>query len=72
MLTTRKLMTGEFAVDWNGIDTGYRILNGSRGLLGRDTPNMYGFVKPDGTHKWIGTLAACKKLLAYSFQKRAA
>jgi hypothetical protein len=71
-LTTTKEATGEFAVLWNDELTGYSIINGSRGLSGRNTPNVYGIVKPDGSHRWIGTLQACKKILAHTFQKRAA
>lgn len=69
-LSTIRTAPGEFKVLWNGADTGYTIVNGSRGLSDRDTPNMYGFVKPDGSHKWIGTLQSCKKILAYSFTKK--
>ena len=52
---------GEFSVTWRGEPTGYRIINGSLGLSGRNTQNMYGIVKPNGEHKWIGSLAGCKK-----------
>ena len=45
MLTTTKITTGEFTVQWNGQPSGYRIVNGSLGLSGRDTLNMYGVVR---------------------------
>lgn len=63
MITTRKVATGTFDVLRNGQDTGYQIVNGNLGKTGHD-PNVYGIVTPTGGIRWIGTLAACKKLLA--------
>lgn len=71
MLTTQKVATGEFKVIWNGADTGRRIVNGSAGLSGRDTQNVYGIVVPGNPPKWIGTLAACKKILAFTMKGKA-
>jgi hypothetical protein len=70
MLTTTCVATGQFEVRWNDQPTGYSIINGSLGLSGRDTRNTYGIVKPDGSRKWIGSLASCKKLLTNTFTKR--
>ncbi len=71
MLTTNKIATGEFEVLWNGEKTDWRIINGSRGVSGRDTQNVYGIVNDKtGKHRWIGTLQACKKCLNLTFKKQ--
>ena len=62
MLTTNKTSQGNFDVLWNGQPTGWIIVNGSLGVSGRDTRNMYGIAKGD-LIKWVGPLASCKKLL---------
>lgn len=65
MMTTKKIGTGEFEVLWNGQPTRFSIVNGSRGLSGRDTFNMYGIVTAGKeTPKWIGTLHNAKKIVA--------
>lgn len=69
-LTTDQIAIGTFRVLWNGAETGYEIVNGSLGLSGRDTRNVYGIVKPNGSHIWVGSLASCKKLLAHSLAKK--
>lgn len=70
MLTTVKVATGEFEVFWNGKKTSYRIVNGSRGLSGKDTRNVYGICKTDASVKWIGPLASAKKILELTFTKK--
>lgn len=70
MITTRKIDTGEFEVLWNGEVTEYRIINGSRGLSGRDTRNVYGIVHPGRAPLWIGSLPACKKLLTLTLSRK--
>ena len=67
-LTTTRTAPGEFSVYWQGAETKYQIINGSLGLSGRDTPNVYGIVNPVGTVKWVGTLSACKKTLALTLR----
>lgn len=62
-VTFKKIATGEFDVLHNGVPSGFLIINGSLGLSGRDTPNMYGFAKGSNPPKWVGTLAACKKIM---------
>jgi hypothetical protein len=69
MLTTEKEMRGSFLVFWNGKNTKYRIINGSIGVSGRNTANIYGIVTPSGKYRWIGSLQACKKALALTFKK---
>lgn len=63
-ITTRKETTGEFTVLKDGQETGYRIVNGSRGVSGKDSRNMYGIVSPSGRVTWVGALASCKALVA--------
>ena len=71
MMTTKKLSTGEFDVLWNGVSSGYKIVNGCLGLSGRNTANMYGVKNPDtGKVYWHGSLQLCKKLLAKGLAKR--
>lgn len=65
-LTTERTDDG-FAVLWNGQATGYSIINGSKGLSGRDTRNMYGIISPSGQVTWIGSLQSAKQLLARKF-----
>lgn len=69
MLTTKRISNGEFEVYWNGQKTSFEIINGSLGLSGKDTPNVYGIIQPNKPVKWIGTLQACKKVLSLTFQK---
>jgi len=64
MLTTVKTATGTFDVYWNGERTGYTIVNGSLGLSGRDSANMYGYARRENAPRWIGSLTDCKKMLA--------
>lgn len=72
MLTTDKGSTGHFAVLWNGAPTRYEIVNGSLGLSGRDSRNVYGIINyKSGETKWIGSLASCKKLVTYWLGKAA-
>jgi hypothetical protein len=69
-LTTRKIQTGIFEVLWNGKPTEYHIENGSMGLSGRDTSNIYCIYKPStGFIKQIGPLNTCKALLADKFKR---
>jgi hypothetical protein len=64
MITFKRIAPGEFAALRDGEDTAVRIINGSLGLSGRDTPNVYGIVRPErAAPAWIGSLAACKKLV---------
>ena len=62
-ITFERIGTGQFVARRDGAETGYSIVNGSLGLSGRDTRNVYGVVLPDGRHRWIGSLASCKKLI---------
>jgi hypothetical protein len=69
--TTKRIADGEFECFWNGVSTGDLIINGSRGLSGRDTRNVYGIRWNSGKLAWIGTLAACKKAVAFNCQRKA-
>ena len=70
MMTTKKIGTGEFEVLWNGNDTGRRIINGSRGVSGRDSRNMYGITTPGKPVTWIGSLQSCKGILEQTFKAK--
>jgi hypothetical protein len=63
-LTTEKTAPGEFMVFWNGEKTAYGIVNGSRGFVGCGAKNTYGIVSGSSPVRWIGTLQACKSILA--------
>ena len=65
MMTTRKTGPGTFDVLFNGQPTKYTIFNGDLGTRGRSLgyPNMYGIARGESI-TWVGSLAACKKLLA--------
>jgi len=68
MLTTEKLEIGNFKVLWNGNDSGWRIVNGSVGLSGKDTRNHYGVTKGKEI-TWIGSIASCKAILTQRLKK---
>ncbi len=69
-LTTIKIQTGIFDVQWDGKPTAYRIENGSIGLSGRDTANTYMIVNHSKmSFKPIGPLNTCKALLEMKFLK---
>ena len=70
MFSTKKISSGEFACCWNGKETGDRIVNGSRGLSGRDSQNMYGVIWNGGKIVWIGSLAAAKKTAEHGIKVR--
>ena len=69
MMTTVNVQRGEFEVFWNGVKTGYRIINGSIGVSGRNTANIYVVVTPSGKYRWIGTLQAAKKTMNLTLTK---
>lgn len=67
-LKTVRVASGHFNVFWDGAETPFLIINGSRGGGGTGR-TMYGFVKRDltgtaGSYTWIGSLQACKNVLA--------
>lgn len=69
-LTTKRESPGHFKVFWNGVDTNYEIINDDLGCSGR-AANVYGIIGAEiKVVKWIGTLQACKKILAFTFQNR--
>ncbi len=71
-LKTVRTANGEFEVWWDGVKTEWWIINGSRGLSGRSTRNMYGFTKgfsEEAPRTWVGPLVSCKKLLALKLSK---
>lgn len=61
----QRVATGIFDVLRNGEKTKHQIVNGSLGLSGKDTPNVYGVTKSNGSVQWVGTLQASKKLVTY-------
>ena len=71
MLTTVRVANGEFEVYWNGEKTSFLIFNGSMGLSGKDTTNVYGISNSStGKTRIIGTLVACKKILALTLKTK--
>lgn len=64
-VTFQKTATGQFDVLLNGQKTEYGIINGSLGLSGKDTRNMYGITKATGSVRWVGTLQAAKKMVTF-------
>jgi hypothetical protein len=59
---TKRLWIGHFEVYWNGQKVNMTIVNGSLGMSGHDTPNMYGVSWGANLdkHKWIGPLNSAK------------
>ena len=70
MFTTKRIANGEFECFWNGVSTGDTIINGSRGVSGRDSNNMYGVVWKGGKIVWIGSLASAKKTAEHGINVR--
>lgn len=66
MFKTVRVSNGQFDTYWNDVKMPYTIVNGSLGLSGRDTANMYG-ISHGGKVNWIGSLVSCKKLLGRKF-----
>jgi hypothetical protein len=64
-VTFERVTTGEFRVLHNSTPTSFGIINGSAGLSGRDTRNMYGITSSkNASVRWIGSLASCKAIVA--------
>jgi hypothetical protein len=64
-----RVANGQFKVLVNGADSGWEIFNGSMGASGRGN-NIYGIHKSGTeTYRQIGSLQACKKMLAFTLQK---
>jgi hypothetical protein len=72
-ITFKKISAGNFEVLENGQNTGYGIVNGSAGLSGHDTANMYGITRQHGSVnvKWVGTLQAAKKMVTFWLSTKA-
>ena len=70
MMTTKRIGPGQFEVYWRGEKTDLDIFNGSLGLSGRDTRNVYGIGRPGKKPVWVGTLQSAKKWAAYWLKKR--
>jgi hypothetical protein len=71
VVTFKKVTTGNFDVLVNGVPCEHTIINGSLGVSGRNTENMYGITGTAKGTRWIGTLQACKKLMIHKFTKEA-
>jgi hypothetical protein len=69
-VTFERVALGEFKVLLNGQPTRYTIHNGSLGLSGRDTANVY-LIHNHETGKIvpIGSLQSCKKAVTYSLTR---
>lgn len=67
-VTFTKVQTGIFDVYVDGVKSDYQIINGSAGLSGHDTANIYGLVNHNtGYIKWLGPLVTAKKLAQAKF-----
>ena len=70
MITIKKQSPGEFTVLSDGEPTEWSIVNGSHGLSGRDTRNMYGIVNSKtGQVRWIGPLHSAKQIATQLAQR---
>ena len=70
-VTFAKVQTGIFDVLLNGEKTEYQIINGSLGMTGRDTVNMYGITNSTNQSvRWFGPLVTCKKAITHTLNKR--
>lgn len=67
-ITFQKTSTGHFAVLVDGQTSEYAIVNGSLGLSGRNTENVYGVVRGSQI-RWIGSLAKAKKAVALTLTR---
>lgn len=71
-LEFRRISNGVFDVYVDGKKTKYEIINGSRGLSGRNTQNLY-IINDRTTHQRIkggdGTLQKCKKSIKHWYSK---
>jgi hypothetical protein len=69
-----RFANGHFAVFLNGEKTEWQIINGCLGSSGYGR-NLYGITRPDETAnqgvfvRWVGSLAAAKKVMAYTLTK---
>lgn len=66
VVTFVKIQTGIFDVYVDGVKKDkWQIINGSLGLAGRDTRNVYGITRNAGKEDekvfWLGSLQTCKK-----------
>ena len=66
MVTFNRVCNGHFDVLKDGVKTDYYIVNGSLGVSGRGR-NLYGIGRESeigqGTIKWLGPLATCKRVV---------
>lgn len=63
-VTFKRIGTGEFESYLDGALTPWKIYNGSLGLSGRETRNIYGVSKDGGnTVKWLGPLTTAKAMV---------
>jgi hypothetical protein len=67
----KRVFLGEFESYLNGEKTNLTIVNGSRGLSGRDTQNIYVVCKGGEITRIMGTLQMCKKAVTHWLTKRA-
>jgi hypothetical protein len=71
VIEIKRVQNGIFDAYLDGVKTGWQIVNGSAGLSGRDTRNIYCVVRPNGSHIVIGPLNTAKKLVTETLRKKA-
>ena len=71
-VTFKRVANGEFHSFVDGVKTPWVIINGSLGMSGRDTRNIYGITKDGMSAKWLGPLRTCKMAVTFTLQKQAA
>jgi hypothetical protein len=68
--TSKRVANGEFETFFDGVKTPFTIHNGCIGLSGKGN-NLYGISNSEtGKINWLGSLQACKKLIAHTMEKR--
>jgi hypothetical protein len=75
-VTFKNVCAGHFESYLDGVKTRFGIVNGSLGVSGRNTANMYGvtWTTADGEdkRKWVGPLRTCKIMIEQTLLKETA
>lgn len=67
MVSFNRVQTGVFDVLVDGAKTDYQIVNGSMGVSGRDSANIYCIARNGELVKVLGPLNTCKKFMVAKF-----
>jgi len=69
-VTFKRVANGEFECYADGVLTRYKIINGSIGLSGRNTPNIYGVTANMMDARWLGPLRTAKMFVTAKLQPK--